>query len=148
MIMGSISGGVMLGAAATSLGIAQIALEASIKYAKERLQPAQPLTAYQTVKFMLVDMSTAVDAARAMVYQAAVALDSAAPGAALNCYKAKIFTTEMAVDVTNKALQIHGGTGYCCDLPIERYYRDARGVTIHAQPTEALKDLTAMFLLA
>jgi alkylation response protein AidB-like acyl-CoA dehydrogenase len=148
MIMGAISGGMMLGAAATSLGIAQIALEASIKYAKERLQPAQPLTAYQTVKLMLVDMSTAVDAARAMVYQAAVALDSAAPGPPLNCFKAKLFTTEMAVDVTNKALQIHGGTGYCCALPIERYYRDARGVTIHAQPTEALKDFTAMFLLA
>jgi len=148
MIMGAISGRMMLGAAATSLGIAQIATEASIKYAKERLQPAQPLTAYQTVKFTLVDMITAVDAARAFTYRAAVAMDNAAPGAILDCYKAKIFTTEMAVDVTNKALQIHGGTGYCCDLPIERYYRDARGMTIHAQPTEALKDFTAMFLLA
>jgi len=147
MIMSAISGEMMLGAAAISLGIAQIATEASIKYAKERLQPAQPLTTYQAVKFMLVDMSTAVDAARAMLYQAAVALDSAAPGPPLGCFKAKIFTTEMAVEVTNKALQIHGGTGYCCDLPIERYYRDARGVTIHAQPTEALKDFTAMFLL-
>jgi alkylation response protein AidB-like acyl-CoA dehydrogenase len=148
MIMSAISGGMMLGAAAISLGIAQIATEASIKYAKERLQPAQPLTAYQAVKFMLVDMSTAVDAARAMLYQAAVALDSAAPGTPLGCFKAKIFTSEMAVEVTNKALQIHGGTGYCCDLPIERYYRDARGVTIHTQPTEMLKDFTAMFLLA
>jgi len=148
MIQGAISGGMMLGAAAISLGIAQVALEGTIKYAKERLQPAQPLTAYQVVKFMLVDMSTAVDAARALTYRAAVALDSAAPRAALDCFKAKIFTTEMAVDVTNKALQIHGGTGYCCYLPIERYYRDARGVTIHTQPTETLKDLTAMFLLA
>ena len=148
MIQGDISRGMMLDAAAISLGIAQIALETTIKYAKERLQPTQPLTAYQTVKFMLVDMSTAVDAARALTYRAAVALDSAAPGAALDCFKAKLFTTEMAVDVTNKALQIHGGTGYCCDLPIERYYRDVRGVTIHSQPTEALKDLTAMFLLA
>ena len=147
MIQGDISRGMMLGAAAISLGIAQIALEATIKYAKERLQPAQPLNAYQAVKFMLVDMSTAVDAARALTYRAAVALDSAAPGAAIDCFKAKLFTTEMAVDVTNKALQIHGGTGYCCDLPIERYYRDARGITIHTQPTEALKDLTAMFLL-
>ena len=148
MIMGTMSRGMMLGASAISLGIAQIATETSTKYAKERLQPTQPLTAHQVVKFMLVDMSTAVDAARALTYRAAVALDSAAPGATLDCYKAKIFTTEIAVDVTNKALQIHGGTGYCCDLPIERYYRDARGVTIHAQPTEALKDLTAMFLLA
>jgi alkylation response protein AidB-like acyl-CoA dehydrogenase len=148
MIQGAISGGMMLGAAAISLGIAQVALEATIKYAKERLQPAQPLTTHQAVKFMLVDMSTAVDAARALTYRAAVALDSAAPGATLDSFKAKIFTTEMAVEVTNKALQIHGGTGYCCDLPIERYYRDARGVTIHTQPTEALKDLTAMFFLA
>lgn len=148
MIMGAISGAGLLGASAISLGIAQVALEASIRYAKERLQPTQPLTAYQVVKFMLVDMSTMVDAARALIYQAAVALDSISPGAALSCYKAKLFATEMAIDVTNKALQIHGGTGYCCDLPIERYYRDARGMTIHSQPTEMLKDFTAMFLLA
>ncbi len=148
MIMGAISGRGLLGASAISLGIAQAALEASIRYAKERLQPAQPLTAYQVVKFMLVDMSTIVDAARALTYQAAVALDSVSPGAALSCYKAKLFTTEMAIDVTDKALQIHGGTGYCCNLPIERYHRDARGMTIHSQPTELLKDFTAMFLLA
>ncbi len=54
----------------------------------------------------------------------------------------------MAVDITNKALQIHGGTGYCFDLPIEPYYRDARGMTIHVVPTEALKDFVAMLLLA
>ena len=148
MIMGAISGGMMLGVAAISLGIAQVALEATIKYAKERLQPAQPLTAYQMVKFMLVDMSTAVDAARALTYRAAFNLDSGPPGPPLDCFKAKLFTTEMAVEVANKALQIHGGTGYCCDLPIERYYRDARGLTLHAQPTEMLKDFIAMFLLA
>jgi len=144
----AIGGGAQLVVAAISLGIAQAAVEAAIKYAKERLQVGQqPLTAYQVVKFMLVDMSTAVDAARALVYRAAVALDSAPPGPPLDCMKAKLFTTEMAVEVTNKALQIHGGTGYCCDLPIERYYRDARGLTLHALPTEMLKDTIAMFLL-
>jgi len=144
----AIGGGSQLGVAAISLGIAQAAVDAAIKYAKERLQVGQqPLTTYQAVKFMLVDMSTAVDAARALVYRVAVAMDSAPPGPPLDCMKAKLFTTEMAVEVTNKALQIHGGTGYCCDLPIERYYRDARGLTLHALPTELLKDTIAMFLL-
>jgi alkylation response protein AidB-like acyl-CoA dehydrogenase len=143
----AIGGGMMLSIAALSLGIAQVALEAAIKYAKERLQPTQPLTAYQAVRFMLVDMSTTVDAARALTYRAAFTLDSGPPGPPLDCFKAKLFTTEMAVEVTNKALQIHGGTGYCSDLPIERYCRDARGQTIHSSPTEMLKDTIAMFLL-
>lgn len=137
-----------LGIAAISLGIAQAALEATVKYAKERLQVGkQPLTQYQAVKHLLVDMSTVVDAARAITYRAAVILDSGPPGPPVASFKAKLFTTEMAVDVTNKALQIHGGTGYCCDLPIERYYRDARGMTLHAFPTDAQKDHIAMFLL-
>lgn len=144
----AIGGASQIKAAAISLGIAQVAVEAAIKYAKERLQVGkQPLTAYQAIKFMLVDMSTAVDAARAMVYRAAVALDNAPPGPPLDCFKAKLFTTEMAVEVANKTLQVHGGTGYCSDLPIERYYRDVRGMTLHALPTEMLKDTIAMFLL-
>ncbi len=147
-IQTAIAEGMMLDAAAISLGIAQAAVEAAIKYAKERLQPAQPLTAYQAVRFMLVDMSTTVDAARAFLYRTAFALDSGPPGPPLDSFKAKLFTTEMAVEVTDKALQIHGGTGYCCDLPIERYYRDARGMTVHVVPTETLKDFIAMFLLA
>lgn len=144
----AIGGGSQLVVAAISLGIAQVAVEAAIKYAKERLQVGQqPLTAYQVVKFMLVDISTAVDAARAMIYRAAFTVDNGPPGPPLDCFKAKLFTTEMAVEVTNKALQVHGGTGYCCDLPIERYYRDARGLTFHALPTELLKDTIAMFML-
>lgn len=140
-------GGLQLGTAAISLGIAQVAVETAINYAKERLQvDQQPLFSYQAVKFMLVEMSTAVDAARALVYRAAVKLDSEPPGPPVYCFKAKLFTTEMAVEVTNKALQVHGGTGYCCDLPIERYYRDARGLTLHAPPNELLKDNIAMFL--
>jgi butyryl-CoA dehydrogenase len=144
-----IGGRSQLGTSAISLGIAQAAVEAAIKYAKERLQVGkQPLTQYQAVKHMLVEMSTAVDAARALIYRAAVNLDSGPPGPPLDCFKAKLFTAEMAVEVSNKALQIHGGTGYCCDLPIERYYRDARGLTFHGLLTEMQKDQIAMFLLA
>ena len=147
-IQTAIGGLGQLGVAAISLGIAQAAVDSSIKYAKERLQVGQqPLTAYQAVKFMLVEMSTAVDAARALIYRAAFTLDTGPPGPCLDCFKAKLFTTEMAVEVTDKALQVHGGTGYCCDLPIERYYRDARGLTLHALPTELLKDTMAMFML-
>lgn len=144
----AIGGSGQVAAAAISLGIAQAAVESAIKHAKERLQVGQqPLTAYQAIKFMLVEMSTIVDAARALVYCAAVAFDSPPPGPPVNCFKAKLFSSEMAIEVTNKALQIHGGTGYCSDLPIERYCRDARGLTLHALPTELLKDTIAMFML-
>jgi alkylation response protein AidB-like acyl-CoA dehydrogenase len=147
-IMPATGGGEQLATAAISLGIAQVALEAAIKHAKERLQVGrQPLTHYQAVRHMLVEMSTAVDAARAFIYRAAFNFDSGPPGMPIECFKAKLFTTEMAVEVANKALQVHGGTGYCCDLPIERYYRDARGLTLHAKPTQAHKDLLSMFLL-
>jgi butyryl-CoA dehydrogenase len=144
----AIGAGSMLEVAAISLGIAQVAAEAATKYAKERLQVRQqPLTSYQAVRLILVEMSTMVDAARAMVYRAAVLADNPPPGPPLDSFKAKLFATEMAVEVTNKALQIHGGTGYCRDLPIERYYRDARGMTLNSLPTELLKDTIAMFLL-
>jgi len=141
-------GSIVIGAAAVSLGIAQVAVEASIKYAKERLQVGkQPLTSYQAVKFMLIEMSTAVDVARAMVYQAAAALSGGPGGPPVACFKAKLFASEMALEVTDRALRVHGGTGYCRDLPIERYYRDARGMTLHGIPTELLKDFIGMFML-
>jgi len=146
-VMMPIGGTSLLGSAAISLGIAQSALEAAIKYAKEKLQVGkQLLTQYQAIKHMLVEMNTAVDAARALIYCAAYGLDSGAPAAPFDCFKAKLFASEMAVEVTNKALQVHGGTGYCCDLPIERYYRDARGLTLHL-PSEMHKEQIAMFLL-
>jgi alkylation response protein AidB-like acyl-CoA dehydrogenase len=148
LIMMAIGGLSQLGIAAISLGIAQVAVDAAIKYARERLQAGgQPLTTYQAVKFMLVEMSTAVDAARALICRAAYNVDYGPPGPPVDCFEAKLFATEMAVEVTDKALQVHGGTGYCCDLPIERYYRDARGLTIHAGPTEMVKDYIAMFML-
>ena len=147
-MMMPIGGASQLGTAAISLGIAQAALEASVKYAKERLQVGkQPLTQYQAVKHMLADMSTVVDAARALVYGAASTTDSGPPGPPVDAAKAKLFAAEMAVEVTDRALQIHGGTGYCCDLPIERYYRDARGLTLHGLPTEMQKDHVARFIL-
>ncbi len=147
-IQSAIGGPGQLSVAAISLGIAQAALDAAIRYAKERLQVGQqPLTAHQAVKSMLVEMSTVVDAARALIYRASFNVDNAPPGPCIDCFKAKLFTTEMAIEVTDKALQVHGGTGYCRDMPIERYYRDARGLTLHALPTEMLKDTMAMFML-
>lgn len=68
-------------------------------------------------------------------------------GPPVDAAKAKLFATQMAVEVTDRALQIHRGTGYCCDLPIERYYRDARGLTLHGLPTEMQKDHIARFIL-
>ncbi len=80
-------------------------------------------------------MNTALAAARALTYSAAQQIDGPPPPSPLPLYMAKLYTTEMAIDVTHKALQVHGGTGYSRELPLERYYRDARGLTLHFTPS-------------
>ena len=92
-------------------------------------------------------MSASVAAARALLHAAVYTRDTSPPGLALASFQTKLFASEMAVDVTNKALQIHGGHGYSRELPIERYYRDARGLTLHFSPTEPLKELLGKIAL-
>ncbi|TAK30060.1 MAG: acyl-CoA dehydrogenase [Chloroflexota bacterium] len=130
-----------LGAAAISIGLAQAALSASVNWAKERVIAGQPIGAYQGIQFLITEMSASVAAARALLYSAVYTRDTSPPGLSVASFQAKLFASEMAVDVTNKALQIHGGHGYSRELPLERYFRDARGVTLHFSPTEPLKEL-------
>lgn len=135
----AIVGFAFLGAAAISLGIAQAALDVSVKHAKERVIAGNPIGANQGVQYLTTEMSLAVDTARYFLYWAACGSHNNPLGSPIAASKAKLYASEMAVEVTEKALQIHGGHGYCKELPVERYYRDARGLTLHFKTTELLK---------
>lgn len=137
----------LLGAAAIAVGLAQVALASAIEHAKSRTIAGQPLGAYQGVQFAISEMSAQVEAARALLHEAAQARDRGPAPLPILPFQAKLFATEMAVDVTNRALQIHGGQGYTRDLPVERYFRDARGLTLHFAPSDMLKENLGRMLL-
>lgn len=127
------------GAAAISLGLAQVALDASVKHAKERVVAGTPIGANQLIQSLITEMSLGVDTTRALLYSATSKRDTNSPGPIVDALKVKLYASEMAIDVTNKAIQVHGGHGYCRDFPIERYYRDARGLALHFKTTELLR---------
>ena len=114
-----------IGIAAQSVGMARSALDAAVKYAKDRVAFGVPLTGHQAVSFRLADMATQVDAARLLVWRAAMLKDAGKP-----CLKeasmAKMFASEIAEKVCSDAIQTHGGYGYTSDFPVERIYRDVR----------------------
>lgn len=114
-----------VGIASLSLGIAQAALEEALQYAEERVQFGQPIAEFQAIQFMLADMSTAIEAARLLIYKAAYLKDQGIRFTK-EAAQAKLFASDLAVEATTKSLQIHGGYGYTKDYPIERLYRDAR----------------------
>ena len=126
-----------LGAAAVALGLAQGAFEHALAYAAQRHQFGRPIGEFQGVQWMLADMSIALDAARALLHQAA---DSAAPfpDRRLSA-QAKIFAAESAVKITNDALQLHGAAGYSRERPLERMVRDARMFTIGGGTAQILR---------
>ena len=120
------------------VGVAQAALEASIRYAKNRVQFGKPIGNFQLVQELIVDMALKVDTARLLGYRAASLLDEG-----IDCKReasfAKLFATEAAVDITSKAIQVHGGYGYTEEYPVERYYRDVRHLTMAEGTTEIQK---------
>jgi butyryl-CoA dehydrogenase len=146
-ILSQILGLGMLGAAAISLGIAQAATDAAINHAKTREVAGQPIGQYQGVQYLLAEMGIALAGARALTYSAAEQLDGLEPPSPIPIYMAKLCATEMAIDVAQKAMQVHGGTGYSRELPLERYYRDARGLTLHFTPSEMLKGMLGKMLM-
>lgn len=119
-----------IGIAAQSVGMARAALEAAIKYAKERETFGKPIIEHQAVSFRLADMATQVDAARLMVWRAATLKDVGKP-CLVEASMAKMFASEMAEKVCSDAIQIHGGYGYVSDFPVERIYRDVRVCQIY-----------------
>jgi butyryl-CoA dehydrogenase len=146
-VMPKFAGLGMVGTAGISLGIAQAAVNAAVEHAKTREIAGQSIGQYQGVQYLIAEMSTALAAARALTYSAAQQLDGPPPPSPLPLYMAKLYATEMAIDVTQKALQVHGGTGYSRELPLERYYRDARGLTLHFTPSEMLKGMLGKMLM-
>jgi hypothetical protein len=118
-----------IGIGALAVGIACGAHEQAVAYARERRQFDQPIASFQAVQWMIADSALEIDAARLLVQRAAWLKDQKRPLTA-EAAMAKLYASEMAVRVTNRAVQIHGGYGYTKDYPVERAYRDARIATI------------------
>jgi alkylation response protein AidB-like acyl-CoA dehydrogenase len=108
-----------------ALGLARAAYDAAVPYARERKQFGQPIGSFQGVAFMIADMATEIEAARALVYQAAWLKDRGRDYA-LAAAEAKLFASEVSSRVTNAAIQVHGGYGYVEEYKVERYLRDAK----------------------
>jgi butyryl-CoA dehydrogenase len=127
--MKALDGG-RIGIAAQAVGIARAALEASVRYARERRSFGVPIGQHQMIQWMLADMATSVDAARLLLWRAATLKDRGRPyGPAASM--AKLFASETAMKVTTDAIQVHGGYGYIKDYPVERFFRDAKITQIY-----------------
>ena len=124
-----------IGIAAQAVGIARAALEESVRYANQRRQFNVPISKHQMIQSMIADMATQIDAARLMVYRAAVLKDQGKPYSQAAAM-AKLFASEVSTLVTDLAVQIHGGYGYSRSYPVERYYRDARVTRIYEGTSE------------
>ncbi|MFS8931675.1 acyl-CoA dehydrogenase family protein [Cupriavidus taiwanensis] len=118
-----------------AVGAAQAALDLATDYARTRTQFGRPIGGFQLVQKMIVDMTIRVEAARALGYRAAMALDRG-EDTRVSASIAKLYATEAAHEVASMALQVHGGLGYATDYPIERIFRDTRGGTIPEGTTE------------
>jgi alkylation response protein AidB-like acyl-CoA dehydrogenase len=133
--------------AALALGMAQGALDAAIKYAKQRKQFGQAISEFQAIQFKLADMATDVEAARLLVYQAAWLADRGDVRFTRESSMAKLFASEVAVRVANECVQIHGGYGFIKDYPAEKFYRDVKLCTIGEGTSEIQKLVIARQLL-
>jgi len=135
-----------IGIAAQAVGLAQGALDDSIKYAKQRKAFGKSIGEFQAIQWMLADMQTEIEAARGLTYYAAWLKDSGkSMGTAAS--KAKLYASEMANRVAYKAVQIHGSLGYSRETDVERMYRDARVITIYEGTSEVQRMIIARDLL-
>ncbi len=134
--------------AACALGAARACYERARAHLLERHQFGRPLAEFQALQFKLADMATELAAARLMVWRAAAALDRSAADATLACAMAKRFATDVAFEVCNDALQLHGGYGYIKEYEIERYLRDVRVHQILEGTNEIMRVIIARRLLA
>ena len=121
--------------AARAVGLARGALEDCVAYSGERVQFDRPIAGFQAIRFKIADMAAEIEAARALWYQVAQAMDDGQP-VEKEAAMAKLHATEMAVRVTGEGIQIHGGNGYTTERSVERYWRDARLTTIFEGTSE------------
>ena len=131
---------------AMALGIAQGAMEVALQYSQEREQFGKPIAAFQTIQFKLADMATEIEAARHLVYHAA-RLKDLGKKYSRQAAMAKLFASEIAMNVTNQAIQTLGGYGYVKEYPVERMFRDAKITTIGEGTSEIQKLVIARYLL-
>ncbi len=124
-----------IGIAAQSVGVAQAAFDAAVRYAQEREQFGQTISKFQGLRWMIADMATEIEAARLLMFSAAEMKDRGENYTA-QASMAKLFASEMVNRITAKALQMHGGYGFIKEYPVERYYRDARVFTIYEGTSE------------
>jgi alkylation response protein AidB-like acyl-CoA dehydrogenase len=135
-----------IGIAALAIGIARGAFEAALKYSKERHQFGRPICDFEAIQFYLAEMSTDIDAARLLAERAATAKDAGEVVTRMSA-QAKLFASERAVRICDRALQIHGGYGFIKDFPVEKYYRDVKLCTIGEGTSEIQKLVIAKSLL-
>ncbi|HEY2461106.1 MAG TPA: acyl-CoA dehydrogenase family protein [Candidatus Acidoferrum sp.] len=135
-----------IGIAAVALGLAEGALEESVKYAKHRRAFGKSISEFQAIQWMLADMQTEIEAARGLVYHAAWLKDSGGRMGSASS-KAKLYASEMVNRVVAKAVQVHGSVGYSRETDVERMYRDARVITIYEGTSEIQKMVIARELL-
>jgi butyryl-CoA dehydrogenase len=146
--LGSLDGG-RVGIASQAVGLAQGAMEAAVRYAKQRRTFGKTLAEHQAIQFMIADMQTEIEAARLLTHDAAFQRD-VRPDSRMGSHasQAKLYASEMANRVAYKAVQIHGSTGYSRDTDVERYYRDARVLTIYEGTSEMQRMIIARDLIA
>ena len=135
------------GVAAQALGIAQGALDHTVKYAKERHQFGKAISSFQGIQWMLADMATEVEAARSLVYSVARMVDSGKTGVSKESAMAKLFASDVAMKVTTDAVQIFGGYGYMKDYPVEKFMRDAKITQIYEGTNQVQRNIIALQLI-
>jgi alkylation response protein AidB-like acyl-CoA dehydrogenase len=132
--------------AALAVGIAQGAFESAVRYAKERQQFGKPISEFQAIQFKLATMATQIDAARLLMYRAA-SLKDQGKKTTKESSMAKLFASEISVEVCEEAIQIHGGYGYTKDYPAEKYWRDSKLCTIGEGTSEIQRIIIAREVL-
>ncbi|MBN2119599.1 MAG: acyl-CoA dehydrogenase family protein [Candidatus Omnitrophica bacterium] len=135
------------GVASQAVGIAQGALELAVAYAHQRVQFGQKISSFQGIQWMLADMSTKVEAARSLVYSVARAVDRGDKDIAAASAQAKLFASDVAMEVTTQAVQIFGGYGYMKDYPVEKHMRDAKITQIYEGTNQIQKGIIALHLV-
>ena len=131
-----------VGIASQACGVARAALEASIRYAKDRKAFGQPISEFQGLRFMLANMAVEIQSAELLTFRAATLKEEGRPFTR-EASMAKLFASEMSNRVVDKAVQIHGGYGYIDEFPVERYFRDARVQTIYEGTSEVQRMVIA-----
>ncbi len=135
------------GVAAQALGIAQGALDEAVKYAKERQQFGKSISSFQGIQWMLADMATQIEAARALVYSCAREIDAGCKNVGKDSAMAKMYASDVAMKVTTDAVQILGGYGYMKDYPVEKFMRDAKITQIYEGTNQIQRNIIALQLI-